>query len=500
MAKVRVKDMASISTNAQDDKLMTDGTTNGTKSISVNDFLKQVPVRAAGGIDYSSDQNDPGLEVKLNGSSLTKGASGLSVTDPVPTLVGVSDGQVLTKTTTSGTATMEWSDVLPPQGTNQHRGDVLTVDNSDGIVWATPAPPPSVTVDNETLWNDQGTLKVKYGEGLVVHTYEGTSTLTVENPVPGIADVTNGFVLTKTQNDYNVNQMEWLAPEKELPTLTGHSNGDVLTIGNGAVTWAAPATELPATTGHTDGDVLTIDNGSVTWAAPQGGGSSLPAYTTAEVGKVLGVTGIYEWEGYNRVLVDAETSWVPGIPDMPSMGSASEQGWEPVMKKRNYYNQATGQWVIENYFTGPGVPYNYVTNKNGNVTNTYSDDAGSLHWTINGNKAIVEVDNELMFYPVDLDDSGVTQVEIRIIVNYVYKPPFANIKFQNTTGNTITVTCTYGTYDNGSFVRWEDGPGYMFGAPMKQVTLCGTTISNSVANNKYVDVHVLGTSYTIYTD
>lgn len=111
MAKVRVKDMASISSNAQDDHLMTDGTTNGTKSIAVNDFLKQVSVSDVGGLNYSTTQGHEGLEVKLNGGSLTKGASGLSVTNPVPDTTGVTDGQVLMKTTTSGSPSMTWGDV-----------------------------------------------------------------------------------------------------------------------------------------------------------------------------------------------------------------------------------------------------------------------------------------------------------------------------------------------------------------------------------------------------
>jgi hypothetical protein len=43
-----------------------------------------------------------------------------------------------------------------------------------------------------------------------------------------------------------------------MPDVTGHNNGDVLSIAAGAATWQPPAQVLPDVTGHT-GDVLAVD-------------------------------------------------------------------------------------------------------------------------------------------------------------------------------------------------------------------------------------------------
>lgn len=63
--------------------------------------IMNVPASSAPGIG--------GLEVELDGNSLTKGPNGVKVTNPVPSPSGVTDGYVLTKTTTNNTDSIVWA-------------------------------------------------------------------------------------------------------------------------------------------------------------------------------------------------------------------------------------------------------------------------------------------------------------------------------------------------------------------------------------------------------
>lgn len=60
------------------------------------------------------------------------------------------------------------------------------------------------------------------------------------------------------------------ANEKELPSVTGTDNGDVLTVVEGVWAKANPPSSLPAVTGADNGNVLTVIEGSWAKAAPNG--------------------------------------------------------------------------------------------------------------------------------------------------------------------------------------------------------------------------------------
>lgn len=80
------------------------------------------------------------------------------------------------------------SNPVPDPGTNEHRGQVLTVNSSDQVVWDD-APTTAVPIDGTTI------------------TKNASDELQVANPVP---------------------------------SATGHNEGDVLTISNGGIGWVAP--------------------------------------------------------------------------------------------------------------------------------------------------------------------------------------------------------------------------------------------------------------------
>ena len=285
--------------------------------------------------------------------------------------------------------------------------------------------------------------------------------------------------------------------EEIFKTLCVKYDGDTIVENGNGLEVANP---VPDTYNNAnDGDVLTYNAQSdeIVWAAPQGGGggSSLPAYTSDDDCAVLAVNSTHdgcEWIGF------------------PSLGSAGEQGYSPVLRTRIDYIVPDGQpiedgeWVNSTTFTNPGLPYRYITGEDSNASNDW---ANGKSWTISGNKAIAEIDNEMLCSMDDLDpvygDSdfeNVTEIEIRILIDSPLLPPFATIEFTNKTGNTVTITCSHGKKVNGTYKKWEQGIDYMYGSPLKLISLCGTTKSNSIPTNTFVQLQLLGTGYRLYTE
>lgn len=315
---------------------------------------------------------------------------------------------------------------------------------------------------------------------------KGQADTAIETAIDSIAPVQNSVLYGGGSGGYN-KRMDLLY-DNTLTKVSG-ANGYELKV-------AVPVPS-PGINAHR-GEVLTVNNSDeAVWAAPQGGGggSSLPAYTSDDDCAVLAVNSTHdgcEWIGY------------------PSLGSAGEHGYSPVLRTRIDYIVPYGQpiedgeWVNSTTFTNPGLPYRYITGEDSNASNDW---AYGKSWTISGNKAIAEIDNEMLCSMEDLDpeygDSdfeNVTEIEIRILINSPLLPPFATIEFTNKTGNTVTVTCSHGKKVNGTYKKWEQGIDYMYGSPLKLISLCGTTKSNSIPTNTFVQLQLLGTGYRLYTE
>ena len=242
-------------------------------------------------------------------------------------------------------------------------------------------------------------------------------------------------------------------------------------------------------TGSHNGHVLTYDSSEgIVWAAPAGGGSSVPAYTSNDDCAVLTVNANHdgmEWVGF------------------PSLGSAGEAGYAPVLRTLVKYIVPAGHpiedgdWVSETSFRNPGLPYKYISGE-GNYAN--NDWAYGKQWELDSTKAIAYIDNETLCSMDRLDDSDIMQVEIRILIDSAYLPPFAAIRFTNETGNNVTVSCILGKMVNGIFKRWDEGIDGIWGDTLRQFTLAGTTLTNTIANNAGGMIQLLGDVYTIYTN
>jgi hypothetical protein len=108
---------------------------------------------------------------------------------------------------------------VPAPGTNQNRGKVLTVNDSDAIVWAQP----SASVE--------------------ISQYNGdVSTVSAVNAASSGGYIFNLNIDSETLEEQHddVAGKKYVTVKNPLPSTDGASNGNVLTITNGAAGWAAP--------------------------------------------------------------------------------------------------------------------------------------------------------------------------------------------------------------------------------------------------------------------
>lgn len=128
---------------------------------------------------------------------------------------------------------------------------VLTVDDSDGLVWALPPATPIQASDG-----------ISISSGSYIN-------IGVSCDSDGGLDVSSSGVAIKH---------------------TSSDAGKFLTVNSdNEIEWDVVPDGLPSTTGASSGDVLTFDGTNVDWAAPSGGGSSAPTEITPT------------WDGMNRL-------------------------------------------------------------------------------------------------------------------------------------------------------------------------------------------------------
>lgn len=145
------------------------------------------------------------------------------------------------------TGKLDVSNKVPAPTATTDRGKVLTVDNTDAVVWATPAAP-SVTVDGTTIQNGVDGLHVNLGPSLVV----GSGALCVKlQEKKGLASEDQGL---KVVPDAGI-----------VITSTGGVGLDFDNANNGDVLSCLKTVDPDS------GDV-TYD---VNWVAPGGGGGGL---------------------------------------------------------------------------------------------------------------------------------------------------------------------------------------------------------------------------------
>lgn len=108
---------------------------------------------------------------------------------------------------------------VPAPGTNQNRGKVLTVNDSDAIVWAQP----SASVEISHYNGDVSTVSAVNDASSGGYTFN----LNIDSDT------------LEEQHD-DVAGKKYVTVKNPLPSTDGASNGNVLTITNGEAGWAAP--------------------------------------------------------------------------------------------------------------------------------------------------------------------------------------------------------------------------------------------------------------------
>lgn len=114
-----------------------------------------------------------------------------------------------------------------------------------------------------------------------------------------------------------------------LPTVTNSDRGKALKVNktNNNINWTE-ISEVPSITGASQGDVLTVGADGVEWTTPSGG-SGLPDYNASDSGKVLGVrqtgptTTVLEWQ--NKIYVPVSDTSMKG--QHLKVGGAGGAAW-----------------------------------------------------------------------------------------------------------------------------------------------------------------------------
>lgn len=244
-----------------------------------------------------------------------------------------------------------------PSSSPSDAGKVLTVDSEGSPEWAIPTGGIQYTEGNGIDISEQNVISVDTTvvatqndlSGLQPSLTAGTN-ISISNNTISATDTTytagTGLSLTgtafsvdttvvATQTDLgNIRQVpsstsadedkvltvnssgvpEWADAPTELPTVTGNA-GKILTVNSGAtgVEWADAPTELPSISGN-GSKVLKVNAGAtgVEWAAES---TELPTATSADNGKVLGVTdtsGTLSWVSQTPAQVNADWNAVSG--------------------------------------------------------------------------------------------------------------------------------------------------------------------------------------------
>lgn len=118
-----------------------------------------------------------------------------------------------------------------------------------------------------------------------------------------------------------------------LPTVTNSDRGKALKVNktNNNINWTE-INEVPSTTGASQGDVLTVGSSGAEWKTPSGGGSGVPDYTTSDGGKVLAVqltgptTAKLEWQ--QKIYVPESDSSMKGQHLKVGNSGGATWAWE----------------------------------------------------------------------------------------------------------------------------------------------------------------------------
>ena len=286
-----ISDLATIRSGAADGAtavqpgdLATVATTGAYSDLSGTPTIPAA-LSAGNGIDITNNV----VSADLDGTSLTNGANGLSVTLPVPDTTGAS------------------------------QGDVLSVGQS-GIEWTTPA----LTSDNVYKATATDTYATLYQAYMVDHklVYYGEGyPLILKNLTSDNSSNVSGRVYFQTSYMDTSKTVSIIYDEKRLaegvplgsltnytqeiiPASSGSHVGQFITpAANGIMAWAT-INQVPASTSADEDKVLTVDStGSPVWATPSGGGS----VTDVEVNG----TSVVNASGVAEVTVPSGTQLVP---------------------------------------------------------------------------------------------------------------------------------------------------------------------------------------------
>ena len=314
--------------------------------------------------------------------------------------------------------------------------------------------------------------------------------------VPSTDNVNNGYLLTKTANGVQWNEMdrEHLLRDGAGITVYGTAgypervsvkyDSNTLNVnGSNELNVKLP---VPPISGITDGYVLTktttnnVDE--VVWAASQGGGSSLPPYTSSDVGKVLGVKQEYDDD---PITLD----WMPGLPtDTTDLGSgACYYGGGAELKIT--FDRQTGDPIYD--FKNSVQGYD-IKEWEGNYAQSQDswNNKDTTTWTTsiqNNTYAILSTINKDEIADYD-DVVAPTRLNITLRRSLL-TPPNCLIEFANYTDNAIDVYI--GQQNSGS--DWADDE---VARPMKPVGETYTDEHKAPALS-FVSIQIIGHGYTI---
>ncbi len=199
-----------------------------------------------------------------------------------------------------------------------------------------------------------------------------------ELPTRGSSDT--GKVLTVVNSD---GDLEWDEPAEEIPSMEGQDGkllGAVDNNGTMEARWVNPPDSYPTVAGNAN-KVLTVNSGAtgVEWAAVP---SELPTATSADNGKVLGVTdtsGTLDWVAQTPAQVNADWDAVSGVAEIlnkPTIPTV-DQSYSAVST-----NAQSGAAVAEAIagISVDEVPTVGSTDDGKVLTASYSGGQGSYSW------------------------------------------------------------------------------------------------------------------------
>ena len=179
---------------------------NSGRGLQLGSGALMCKLKENGGLEFN--ENDDSIQVVADTGLALTGTGGIGIN-----FTGANNNEVLTcsKTVDGDDVTYAavWKPGIPPVGTNQHRGDVLTVDDSDQVVWD--AAPGSVEISQYngdlsavSATNDASSGGYVFDVNLDSNTLEKRSTtgagqisyIAVKNPVPTPAAADQGKVLS----------------------------------------------------------------------------------------------------------------------------------------------------------------------------------------------------------------------------------------------------------------------------------------------------------------